>query len=59
MKSPSAFDLESQESIMRSSWSTKPNTSEREFVYWRTAITHSICVHIFANGLVCFIIITS
>ena len=48
MKSPSAFDLESQESIMRSSWSTKPNTSEREFVYWRTAITHSICVHCFS-----------
>lgn len=37
--------------------STKPNTSERESVYYRTAIIHSLCVHVCANAIVISLII--
>ena len=37
---------------------TQPNSASREFVYWRTAITHAVCVHILANCLVMIIILS-
>ena len=38
---------------------TYPNTYERDYVYWRTVITHTIGVHIFGFLLACVIIVVS
>ena len=64
MKLPTGRDLESPNSTDRDNedcctkLETQPGSASREFVYWRTAITHAVCVHILANCLVMIIILS-
>jgi hypothetical protein len=40
-------------------WGTEAGTSEREWVYWRTAVVHALCVHVFANVLCIVLLIAA
>lgn len=56
MKNVTGEDLHENQTSRESSWITKPNTIERDFVYARTVWVHLFCIHIFSNVLALTII---